>query len=60
MAGYSGCERQKEHMHDDISIAALMIFAVAPFVASSIRMYVARHRAEESERAWKIVEKFIA
>jgi hypothetical protein len=46
-------------MHNDVSIAALIIFAACPLVAFSIRTYIARYRAEESERAWKIVAKFI-
>lgn len=47
-------------MHNNISIEALMIFPVALFVAFSIRTHATRLKEKESERAWKIVEKFIA
>jgi hypothetical protein len=47
-------------MHNTLPLAALVIFAACPLIAFSIRAHIARYRAEESERAWKIVEKFIA
>ena len=36
-----------------------MIFAVAPFATFSIRMHTVRQKEKESERAWKIVAKYI-
>jgi hypothetical protein len=52
-------EKGREYMHNGVSIAALIIFAGCPLVAFSLRTYLARYKAEESERAWKIVAKFI-
>jgi hypothetical protein len=45
-------------MHN-ISITALMVFAVAPFVAFSIRTHTTHLKAKESERAWNVIAKFI-
>jgi hypothetical protein len=46
-------------MQSTMSIAALMIFAVAPFAALSLKTHSTRLKAKESERAWKLVGKFI-
>jgi hypothetical protein len=35
------------------------IFTVSPVVVLSIRTGAARHKARESERAWKIAERYI-
>jgi hypothetical protein len=46
-------------MHNTMSVAALMIFAVAPFAALSLKTYATRTKTEESEKAWELVAKFI-
>lgn len=46
-------------MHNNVPLAVLTIFAVAPLATFSIRMHTIRQKERESERAWKIVGKFI-
>jgi hypothetical protein len=46
-------------MYNTVSVAALMILAVAPFAALSIRKHSTRLKAKESERAWELVAKYI-
>jgi hypothetical protein len=35
------------------------LFTVAPVVVLSFRTNAARHKARESERAWKLAERYI-
>jgi hypothetical protein len=47
-------------MHNSLEpLLALMVLVAFSGAALSIRSLAARHKARESERAWKIVEKYI-
>jgi hypothetical protein len=46
-------------MLNTISLAALIMFTVAPFAALSFKTHSTRLQIRKSERAWELVAKFI-
>jgi hypothetical protein len=46
-------------MLNTISVAALMMFTVAPFAALTLKAHSTRLQTRKSQRAWELVAKFI-